>query len=275
MRRGRPLRGVSSMMISTPVRLSRARMFRPSLPMMRPFMSSDGSSTTETVVSAAWLAATRWRASATRLRARRFASMRASSSSCLTCRASSWRISSSERRSRCCFASSTVMPAMCWSSATSRSRTCLSSSCSSLTCVSRSATPWSRRSTSVIRCCSSSSRACARSSDLAHTGAVVVQLTLDLGAQPHGFLTGGDLRLAPGRLCLALGLVEQQLAVPLRLTHRGRSQQPDRHHSRDRSHYQPDQDSDGDEHELRSCLVRRAPEIGCPRLEPWRCPSVI
>jgi hypothetical protein len=35
--------------------------------MIRPFMSSDGSSTMETVVSAAWLAATRWRASATRL----------------------------------------------------------------------------------------------------------------------------------------------------------------------------------------------------------------
>ena len=47
-------------------------MFRPSRPMMRPFMSSEGSSTSETVVSAAWLAATRWSASATRLRARRF-----------------------------------------------------------------------------------------------------------------------------------------------------------------------------------------------------------
>ena len=46
--------GVSSMMKSTPVRCSRARMFRPSRPMMRPFMSSDGSSTSVTVVSAAW-----------------------------------------------------------------------------------------------------------------------------------------------------------------------------------------------------------------------------
>ncbi len=50
-------------------------MFRPSRPMMRPFMSSDWSSTIETVVSAAWLAATRWSASATRLRARRLASV--------------------------------------------------------------------------------------------------------------------------------------------------------------------------------------------------------
>src|SRR6266704_2629261 len=45
--------GVSSMMKSTPVRCSRVRMLRPSRPMMRPFMSSEGSSTSVTVVSAA------------------------------------------------------------------------------------------------------------------------------------------------------------------------------------------------------------------------------
>ncbi len=44
--------GVSSMMKSTPVRFSSARMLRPSRPMMRPFMSSEVSCTTETVVSA-------------------------------------------------------------------------------------------------------------------------------------------------------------------------------------------------------------------------------
>ena len=38
--------GVSSMMRSMPVAASRARMLRPSRPMMRPFMSSDGSGTT-------------------------------------------------------------------------------------------------------------------------------------------------------------------------------------------------------------------------------------
>ena len=38
--------GVSSMMRSTPVAASRARMLRPSRPMMRPFRSSEGSSTT-------------------------------------------------------------------------------------------------------------------------------------------------------------------------------------------------------------------------------------
>ena len=51
--------GVSSMMKSTPVRFSSARMLRPSRPMIRPFMSSEGSWTTDTVVSAAWLAARR------------------------------------------------------------------------------------------------------------------------------------------------------------------------------------------------------------------------
>ena len=47
------------MMKSTPVRFSSARMLRPSRPMIRPFMSSEGSCTTETVVSAAWPAASR------------------------------------------------------------------------------------------------------------------------------------------------------------------------------------------------------------------------
>ena len=45
--------GVSSMMRSTPVMVSRVRMFRPSRPMMRPFISSLGRATTLTVVSAA------------------------------------------------------------------------------------------------------------------------------------------------------------------------------------------------------------------------------
>ena len=38
--------GVSSMMRSTPVRLSNVRMFLPSRPIMRPFISSDGNGTT-------------------------------------------------------------------------------------------------------------------------------------------------------------------------------------------------------------------------------------
>ena len=101
--------GVSSMMMSTPVRCSSALMLRPSRPMIRPFMSSDGSSTSDTVVSAAWLAATRCSASATRLRARRRASDCASSSICRTRRASSWRTSSSERCRTSACASLTVI----------------------------------------------------------------------------------------------------------------------------------------------------------------------
>ena len=57
-------------------------MLRPSRPMIRPFMSSLASSTTVTVVSAVWLAATRCSASATSARARRRDSVRASSSIC-------------------------------------------------------------------------------------------------------------------------------------------------------------------------------------------------
>ena len=55
--------GVSSTISSTPVAVSSARMLRPSRPMMRPFRSSLGRSTTETVVSMACSAALRWMAS--------------------------------------------------------------------------------------------------------------------------------------------------------------------------------------------------------------------
>src|SRR5881397_812112 len=51
--------GVSSMIRSTPVACSSARIFRPSRPMMRPFISSLGMATTETEVSAVCSAATR------------------------------------------------------------------------------------------------------------------------------------------------------------------------------------------------------------------------
>ncbi len=139
-------------------------MFRPSRPMIRPFISSLGSSTRDTVVSAAWLAATRWSASATRLRARRFASVRASSSACLTVRASSCRTRSSEASRRCCFASFTVSPEMRWSSFSALSFACLSSSCSCFRCVSRSASPCSRRLSSTSLRSTSASLLSTRSS---------------------------------------------------------------------------------------------------------------
>jgi len=49
--------GVSSMIRSTPVMVSRVRMLRPSRPMIRPFISSFGNCTTEIVVSETWSAA--------------------------------------------------------------------------------------------------------------------------------------------------------------------------------------------------------------------------
>ena len=49
--------GVSSTITSTPVHFSKVRMLRPSRPMMRPFMSSEGMSTVLTVVSAVCSAA--------------------------------------------------------------------------------------------------------------------------------------------------------------------------------------------------------------------------
>ena len=65
--------GVSSMITSTPVAVSKARMFRPSRPMMRPFISSLGSATAATVVSAVCSAASRWMAMAMIRRASRSA----------------------------------------------------------------------------------------------------------------------------------------------------------------------------------------------------------
>ena len=62
--------GVSSMMTSTPVRVSKARMLRPSRPMMRPLTSSEGRATTETVLSLTWSVAMRWKARVRMPRAR-------------------------------------------------------------------------------------------------------------------------------------------------------------------------------------------------------------
>ena len=51
--------GVSSIIKSIPVSVSKARIFRPSRPMIRPFISSLGNVTTDTVDSATWSAAHR------------------------------------------------------------------------------------------------------------------------------------------------------------------------------------------------------------------------
>ena len=132
--------GVSSMMKSIPVSVSRARMLRPSRPMMRPLSSSDFSSTTDTVVSTAWLEATLCMTAARMLRARRSASWRVSSSTWRMTRALSWRSSSSSACMRICLACPALSPAT-----RSSSRICLvfvsfrsSRVCSRLRCRSSS-----------------------------------------------------------------------------------------------------------------------------------------
>ena len=91
-------------MKSTPVRFSSTRMLRPSRPMIRPFMSSAESCTTDTVVSAAWPAASRCMQTDRMLRTRRSASRLVSSSIWRIRRAASWRASSSTSWSSSCLA---------------------------------------------------------------------------------------------------------------------------------------------------------------------------
>ncbi len=103
--------GVSSMMTSTPVASSNARMLRPSRPMIRPFISSLGSDTAETVDSAVCSAAMRWIASATIFLASRSASRLARSRISRSLLAASACASSSSRRISSALASCADMPA--------------------------------------------------------------------------------------------------------------------------------------------------------------------
>ena len=103
--RGRPRSGVSSMMKSTPVRFSSARMLRPSRPMIRPFMSSAGQLDDRDRglggVAARRAAASRPRGCCARAgRPRRLVS----SSTWRRIRACSWRASSSTSCSSACLA---------------------------------------------------------------------------------------------------------------------------------------------------------------------------
>jgi len=120
--------GVSSMIRSTPVSVSIARMLRPSRPMMRPFISSFGRSTTETVASDTESAAQRWMARVMMFLAFSSAvSLYCCSISESFC-AISWRASVSTRSSRVVRASSTVIPETRCSSSTCDWRSCSISS---------------------------------------------------------------------------------------------------------------------------------------------------
>ena len=115
--------GVSSMMTSTPVACSRERMLRPSRPMMRPFMSSEGRGTTEVVVSETTSLVSRCMVVAMILRARWSASSLTSFSISRRRRLDSSRISRSTWARRISLASPAVRLEM-------RSSSCLC--CSSI-----------------------------------------------------------------------------------------------------------------------------------------------
>ena len=157
--------GVSSMMKSTPVRCSSARMLRPSRPMMRPFMSSDGSSITVTVVSAAWLAATRCERVGDEIPR---APLRLDSRLLLEHADAACELVADELlaalEQMLPSPPGASCPAIRSSSACSASFACFSSSWSWRRCVSRSASPWSFRARSTSFRSISSSFASTRSS---------------------------------------------------------------------------------------------------------------
>ena len=138
--------GVSSMISSTPVIVSRVRILRPSLPMIRPFISSFGSCTTDTVVSATWSAAHLWIAVTTYSFAFLSASSLALVSISLTIFAVSCLTSSSTDFNRYSFACSEVSPEIRSSSCCLFSRSSSASVSFLVRLSSRAAKPLSLRS---------------------------------------------------------------------------------------------------------------------------------
>ena len=130
-------------------------MLRPSRPMMRPFMSSAWSWTTETVVSAAWPAARRCMTTERMLRTRRSASRLVSSSIARSRCADSWRTWSSSSFIRSALASEAGRPELRSSWRTVFSRI-------SAIWPSFSASRRSRSASSAPRASSASSRPCSR-----------------------------------------------------------------------------------------------------------------
>ena len=152
------------MITSTPVSFSSARMLRPSRPMIRPFISSLGSSTRRVVDSLECLAASRCIATDRMLRARRSASARVSSSICCRRRPAWWRASCSTSASSSCFACAALSPESRSSSRRWTRFACFSSSVSLARLRSRSSSACVRRSTSARWIASDSVSRSARSS---------------------------------------------------------------------------------------------------------------
>jgi hypothetical protein len=94
--------------------------------------------------------------------------------------------------------------------------------------------------------------------DLDDPRPVICDLLVDLGAQLHGFLARGDLRLAPQRVGLALGVFDQLLALLLRGPEPRLSEHADGDCSPQTTGDKADQNPDDDLHGLSSW-------VGCPR----------
>ena len=84
--------------------------------------------------------------------------------------------------------------------------------------------------------------------DLQHLRAPVGELRVDLAAQADGLLAGLDLRLAPHRVALAPRVVEQLVADLARLRHSGRAEDRDREQGKGGAYGDPDGNSDPDLH---------------------------
>ena len=155
------------MMRSTPVSASRARMLRPSRPMIRPFISSLGSSTRRVVDSVECCAARRCIAVERMLRERRSASRFVSSSIARRLSPAWWRASRSTSAIKSCFACAAVRPEIRSSSRRWTRFAVFSSSSSwarfrsrsSSTCVRRSMSARWTSSDSDVRSARSSMRA--------------------------------------------------------------------------------------------------------------------
>ena len=130
--------GVSSIMISTPVSVSSVRILRPSFPMMRPFMSSEGRGTVVVVLSDTTDIAQRCIASAITERALNWTSSKDSCSAFFMRESMSSFASRSTLSRRTRFASSFVRPAIFSSFASCSSLTRWISPLIVSSCVARS-----------------------------------------------------------------------------------------------------------------------------------------
>ncbi len=186
--------GVSSMMKSTPVRFSSARMLRPSRPMIRPFMSSADSWTTDTVVSAAWPAARRCMHTERMLRTRRSASRLVCSSIWRIRLAASCLVCSSTSLSSRCLALAADMPEIRSSSRSSAWRLSARASVlrsSSARLRARAASRWAR---SASRRAMSPLRSGGSTSSTPAAGGACGSATAALGACVRPYSTAASTR---------------------------------------------------------------------------------